>query len=641
MPTPDSPSRAACWQWLQVALLVANLWWTTLCLGGYRPETMVITSGLTGLLLWVHFLGRIFAVPGTSQESLRNRARAHPAGWLLLPFLAYAAINAAWITPVPWLGWHDWLMWAQMIAVFWVVLNAVRSPAARMTVLGALFALGAVAVALACYQRLVKPDWLMLGRTQAPQFIGRASGPFGIPNSLAAFLLLILPATGVLACKRGAGIAWRLLFGGLTLMLAGGLVLTISRGAWLGLILALAAWPLLAKGRNWMWRLGGAVAVLGVLLAAVATLYFTAPLVKARLDALVRDAGENSRPIMWRGAWQIFREHPGLGGGAGSFNVLFEKHRPEYFQDEPQWAHNDYLNTLSDYGVVGFTLFFGAGLLIIGRSLRGTIRMAGAAERSLGMDAPGLSQALALGVLAFALQLFVDFHFKIPALAMIFATIAALLVQHAWPEVSPARPPSRLGRAGQGIVATALLLVMVFFVLPHYRAEAERYDTRRKIDKLAHEPVTPEAQKALFQAARDAFMRATALDPSNSQAWSDRAYVAELWSIQDKPRTAELGREAEAYARRALAGSKLVPEFWLRLGVSLDMQGQWVDAGDAFIEALRLANASSTTWFYQAYHLSLKPSMRALAVSAIATSLRLDPSRPEAEALRQRLEASH
>ncbi|MSU69970.1 MAG: hypothetical protein EXS39_04190 [Opitutaceae bacterium] len=169
MPTLDSPNRANYWPWLQVALLVANLCWTTLCLGGYRPETMVVTSALSGLSLLVHFSGRAFLTADDARKSVPAALRLHPAGWLFLPFLAYAAGNAAWITPVPWSGWHDWLVWAQMIAVFWVVLNDVRAPAARATLLGALLALGVAAVALAGYQRLVKPDWLMLDRTQAPQ----------------------------------------------------------------------------------------------------------------------------------------------------------------------------------------------------------------------------------------------------------------------------------------------------------------------------------------------------------------------------------------------------------------------------------------------------------------------------------------
>ena len=95
-------------------LLSGNLVWTTLCLGGYRPETMVFTSLLNGLTLVVHLLGRAW---------LEKAPRIHPVSWWFLPFLIDAAVNVMLVTPVQWLGWHDWLRWAQMILIFWVVLN--------------------------------------------------------------------------------------------------------------------------------------------------------------------------------------------------------------------------------------------------------------------------------------------------------------------------------------------------------------------------------------------------------------------------------------------------------------------------------------------------------------------------------------
>jgi hypothetical protein len=162
----------------------------------------------------------------------------HPAGWLLVPFLIYAAANVCWVTPVPWLGWQDWLGWAQLIAVFWVGVNDLRARAPRRFLFGSLLALATVAVAMAVYQRFARPDWLMFGRTQAEQFLTRSSGPFPIPNSLAALLILILPATLLPVLWRGSGAVTRVGFGYLVLLLLLGLGLTVSRGAWLGLALA-------------------------------------------------------------------------------------------------------------------------------------------------------------------------------------------------------------------------------------------------------------------------------------------------------------------------------------------------------------------------------------------------------------------
>ena len=102
----------------------------------------------------------------------------------------------------------------------------------------------------------------------------------------------------------------------------------------------------------------------------------------------------------------------------------------------------------------------------------------------------------------------------------------------------------------------------------------------------------------------------------------------------------ELGRKAEETAGRALALSEVVPEFWLRRGVALDMQGRRFEAGEDFVQALALAPANAHVWFYEAYHLGLNPSDMAMALAATDFCLRLDPGNREAQSLRQRLASS-
>ncbi|MDB6169116.1 MAG: O-antigen polymerase [Verrucomicrobia bacterium] len=607
-----------------MVLIVANLAWTTACLGGYRPETMVVTSALNAVLLATHFLSRAFS-------RVENRTRAHPAGWWLLPFLVYGVVNVLRVTPVGWLGWKDWLGWAQMILVFWVVVNAVRGTAARTFLFAGLVLVALGSAAMAGYQRFVKPDWLMMGRIQADQFLGRASGSFGIPNSLAALLLLLIPVLAVLTFRKGAGAVQRVACGYAALALFGALVLTISRGAWLALALVLAGWPIFARG-SWRRRVGLTVlAVVGVV-AGFLALYFTLPGVRLRFVQMKHDAGEVTRPIMWRGAWRIFREHPAWGGGAGSYNVLFEKHRPERYQDEPTWAHNDYLNTLSDYGAVGFVLFFGAAGVLSWRA----VGKQTAAPRDW-LDEPRVQGALAAGAVAFALQLFVDFHFKIPALGMAFAIVTALMVQRAWPVSGGAPAGPRWPLALQCAAAAVVLVAAAAWVIPFYRAEALRYAARQSISRMARADLEPGEERRELERALSDLGRATELNPRNGQAWADLAYATALWSRMDRARIKEHGRDAEAAAARALALSQVVPDFWVRRGVALDMQGRRAEAGDAFVHALSLAPASAGFWYYQAYHLSLNKTDGALALAAANFCLRLDPGNVEAQSLRQRL----
>lgn len=626
LPMPTTVPRASRWDWVQALLLALNLAATTLSLGGYLRETLLWSCAFTAVILALKLArGAGMRADGDA------RPRWHVAGWWLVPFLAYAAINVVTVSPVPWLGWRDWLGWAQLVVTFWLALDVVGLPGPRRLVRGTVIALGVVLVVLGCYQRFVDPHWIMLGRTQSQYFIGRASGAFGIPNSMAVFLGLLIPATLACGWRRDAGVAARVVAWVLAAIFLLGIVLTVSRGPWLALAIALMGWPLLKRGRAWAWRLSMVGAALVAVAAVGALLYAALPDVRSRVDRLAEDRGEKTRPIVWRAAWQLWRGAPLLGTGAGSYNVLFERHRPERFWDEPQWAHNDYLNTLSDYGAVGFILGLGG----VAGIAAGAVRRAKTASRT---EIP--VDALVVGLGAFAVALMVDFHLKLPALAMVVAWMGAEVVGAVWPMEAARDRAHFVGeRILLGAAAGLLVGTAGFWLLPASQAEGLRGKARRRIDRIALKPVSAADELTTLGEVRVDLAKAVAMDMRNAQAWADMAYVSVLIGRLDPPRAAGLGIEAERAARRALAQSSVVPEFWWRLGVALDMQGRWVEGGEAFARSVTLAPHLPQAWFYTAYHLSLQRTTQPLALAAVATCLRLDPWFRGAEALRDRLKS--
>src|SRR5690606_8895199 len=121
------------------------------------------------------------------------------------------------------------------------------------------------------------------------------------------------------------------------------------------------------------------------------------------------------------------------------------------------------------------------------------------------------------------------------------------------------------------------------------------------------------------------------------QAWSDLSYALAQGIRLELGDTAVAVVEAEAAARRAIALGGEVAEHWLRLGVALDVQNRWEEAGLAFGRAVTLAPTNAIVWYYQAYHFSLRPVARPFLRAALATCLRLDPYLPEGNALRAAL----
>jgi hypothetical protein len=593
---------------MRTAVLSADLAWTTLCLGGFMPGTRAAMSAMTALLVALHFCDP-------------RRGRAHPAGWLFLPFLAYAACNVAWVTPVPWLGAVDLLNWAQGIAVFWIVLNGIRSTECRRVLVLVIVALAVTSAAVGVYEHFVDPRWLMLGRTQLDQFVGRSAGTFGFPNSQGVLMALLIPPVAGISFRKGRIPAVRIGAVVALVALVTGFILAISRGAWLALAAAAALQTFLAPGQSAGRRFAGAGAVLAGAVAVVVVLYASFPLMHERMVEFVVDVGERTRPIMWRGAWGIFLAHPVFGGGAGCFDCLFESFRPVGFRGMPVYSHCDYLNTLCDYGLTGFVLFFGAAAMVLWRCA----------------GARGLGAAAFTGLLAFALHLLVDFHLKIPALAMIVASIAAILTADTWREDPK---PDRIGPAARawGFCLAASTVVLVFaWIIPIYRAEGIRGAARGTIDEMAQTGADLTKDPATLSALRAELGRAVAMDPSNPQALADKAYADELWALIEPAQTHALGEAAESEAARAVALAPVVAEYWVREGAGLDMQGRWIEGGACCARALNLAPNRADMWYYRAYHLSLNPVESGPAMAAVNLSLRLDPGFLLAQALRQRL----
>lgn len=630
--TPDSPEpvRAApAGDWVLTLGLAATLAWTTLCLGGYLAETMVWTSRAV-VALTVLALLRFALAPR------REPWRLPWVALLPVPFLLFALASVLWIAPARWLAWREWLLWLQTWLVFVLVLQGARGRAQTRVLAGTFVGLALAGVAMAAYQRLVDPEWMMLGRRQSASYEGRSAGSFGIPNSLAAQLELITPLCLVLLASRAVTLAMKVLCGWLAAAFIVTIILTGSRGGWIGLGGALLAWPLLGGG-NWRRRIGGAALVAGaVVLLFAGLLRFSAP-ARERIAPMLSGRLESSRPVIWKAGVQIWRTAPWLGTGAASYNVLFNQYRPRGFRDEPDWTHNDYLNTLGDYGIVGFALWLAAGGAILGLGWR-AVQRARRASVPVGniFTLWRWKFGLWLGLLAYVLHLFVDFHTKIPALAFMSAIVAAVLLRE---EATMRRELRRNAavRVGAVLVALGLGALWIGRADRLYRAEAVRFEPRREINRLARRG--EEDFLGAIPPALQAFRRATELDPQNGQAWADLSYATALsWHVHRGDKILS-GLLAEQAARRALAICPLVAEFWVRLGVAQDMMGSRSQARVSFERALKLAPNNSEYWFYLAYHFAAAGGQEEEARQALDTCLALDQGNRQGLALRERLQA--
>jgi tetratricopeptide (TPR) repeat protein len=182
-----------------------------------------------------------------------------------------------------------------------------------------------------------------------------------IPNASLAMSVSTLVA-GYVAPLVIVAIVWasttnnrgyRVVLGGLALALLGVLVLTSSRGGGVNLMVAGSAFALIQLARSsWVTRHMSprAVAGIGALVVGVGLMAFVI-ITFPQGNQGVSNAG---RLDMWQSAVRIATDHPILGVGYGMFGRAFRDYRdPTIAQDKLASAHNLYLNTLAETGVIG------------------------------------------------------------------------------------------------------------------------------------------------------------------------------------------------------------------------------------------------------------------------------------------------
>ena len=197
------------------------------------------------------------------------------------------------------------------------------------------------------------------------------------PNLLGGYLLPILPLAAV-ALLRWQG--WpRRLFALLSFGLGVvALVLTYSRGAWMGMVVSLALLGLvftLRHTRSWppLWRrllpivlLGGGALVLVVLITQVEPL-------RVRVLSLVagrEDSSNNFRMNVWASVMEMIRDRPWIGIGPGNtiFNLIYPLYQQPKFNALS--AYSIPLEWLVEAGLPGLITGGGLFLTAMGTGLR-------------------------------------------------------------------------------------------------------------------------------------------------------------------------------------------------------------------------------------------------------------------------------
>lgn len=390
------------------AIPVSSEWGLTV--GGLNLTLMEPAVGLA-LVAWLR--------RGLAQGRLRIWPSALLAAQCaMLGVLLAASLGAE----APAQSLKETIKWVELMVAFVLTVDLARDVRAARWLLLAL-------VGAAALEALFGVAQFVTGRGPAFFAIGpfmRAHGHFNQPNPFAGYLGTALPLALALAWLAPAtALRWaRPAF----LALVAGVLLSLSRGAWLGQAAACAVLLAVGSPRSRRYLLAGGLVVL--LLALLGALGLLPPVLAERLGVVAEYFGpfdvrtvevtaENwsvvERMAHWQAAWYMFLDRPWLGVGPGNYAAVYERYYLGDWLDPLGHAHNYYLNLAAETGVCGLLAF----LLVLLLAFRATLR-------GLGSDDP-FWRPVALGTLGVLLAVAVHSSFDNLFVHGVSVQIGALL----------------------------------------------------------------------------------------------------------------------------------------------------------------------------------------------------------------------
>jgi len=297
----------------------------------------------------------------------------------------------------------------------------IRSSQARKIAI-ILAAYGAAVAAFALVQG-VAPNGKLFWLRQ-PRLGGWIYGPYVNHNHYAGLMELLVPIPLIISLSRLTQEKARIAAGIAAAIMVGTIFLSGSRGGMLAVFVELVIFVAILFRQKTNVRIAIGFAAFFVVLVSLLVWLGGKELTHRVTSASAEARGEISggmRLSIDRDTVRMFRQRPILGWGLGTFPVVYPQFRSFYTNFFVNEAHNDYLQLLSEMGMLGFGTMVWFLVVLYRQVLRKTAKWPS--------DVSGaVTLACALGTVGILVHSLVDFNLQIPAnaaLFYVFCTMAA------------------------------------------------------------------------------------------------------------------------------------------------------------------------------------------------------------------------
>jgi O-antigen ligase len=269
-----------------------------------------------------------------------------------------------------------------------------------------------------------------------PQWGGWIFGPYVNHNHYAGLMEMLIPTGAAYVLSRPQGHPAKLPLGIALVVPIVSLLLSGSRGGLASLLIEIQILFVIVLWVSPLSRRRSIAVMMTFGIVSVAVLFFAlAPAeISKRLEGMASlspssEVSLGERLRVARDSLHILGDHPWLGAGLGTFDVVYPQYRS--FPSDLRWdhAHNDYAEALAETGLVGGFLILSA--LILG--FRSGFRRL---RDRLSHETGWIQTGAAIGCCGLLVHALADFNFHIPANALWFAISLGIAT-------SPGRQPRR------------------------------------------------------------------------------------------------------------------------------------------------------------------------------------------------------
>ena len=536
-------------------------------------ETVWLGFFLAGLLLlgvfgtWSEtapfwYGAALVAVAGAGALMSRQNSTGERIGWSSVAVMAVLGSYLGWrglTSEVRWLARQDMVFGGTALLAYGLMAVRFTTLRARLAVLAVLGLLIAGNTGIGLYQYFADPRWTVFRLFDLKRAAEvSAGGFFESGNHLAGFLTLAgLPLLGVAVLGRGLGGLVRFAAGAGFFLAGTGVAFSTSRGGAVGFFggmgLLIVLCGILGRsgrssksGRPSSSSLGRWLLALGIVFCG---LLAGAGFVLKRMFGNGNLTNLNGRGPLWDAALEQWQTAPLTGTGARSyeymergFRTLETKWMTWAGEIDAVFAHNDYLQCLGDYGLIGLGLVLLATGWHFLMALRQALRMIPLPDKS---PQDGLAMGLTAGATAalagLMLQALVEFNLHIGINAVMAGLLLGILVTPGFRQAAavakPSDEPVPKSKAGAGICGRRLALSGVLAGLSLLILEsAWRLAPADLAWRHGRKQIKTAVSLTELIATSGAFQQATTLDPENDQAW----YMRGLVTLQMASLTADL-----------------------------------------------------------------------------------------------------